>query len=182
MGLDTYDRYPSLSAFLMAFHKYGLFALFCIFAAAITQLRVSNSNSTNTNTTAKEDEEDALLHDNSHNSNGNINILPLVANNISTNSTTLNAAASAWLSDAMSCALLLFFCLTNLGTWLMYWVVTRHHPHQQATAMTLLLGTVGTIYSLLMTAIAFRDQRRRISNIKERDSFILGGYSRDHTI
>ncbi len=171
----------------MAFHKYGLFALFCIFAAAITQLRVSNSNTTNSNTAAKDDEEDPLLHDNSisngnsHNNNININI-PIVANNISTNSTTLNAAASAWLSDAMSCALLLFFCLTNLGTWLMYWVVTRHHPHQQATAMTLLLGTVGTIYSLLMTAIAFRDQRRRISNIKERDSFILGGYSRDHTI
>jgi len=60
-----------------------------------------------------------------------------------------NINVSHWLSDLMTVSIMLFFAMSNLGMYLMFWVATRYHPLEEATATTLLLGTIGAIYSTL---------------------------------
>jgi len=40
IGLDAYDVYPLLSAFVMAFHKYGIFLLFSLWCFQVSQLNL----------------------------------------------------------------------------------------------------------------------------------------------
>jgi len=134
IGLDNYDEYPVLSAALMALHKYGIFAVFCVYAWCITVLKVddSNKNRSENETTPKI----AFSHLQSQD-------------------------LSNWLTDTMTAALVMLFSLSNLGMYIMFWIVTRHHPSQQAIAFTLLVGTTCTCYSLLhlVSSIQMRSQR-----------------------
>ena len=43
--MGDYDSFPLFSAFLMAFHKYGIFGLFCVWSWTITSLKVKESKS-----------------------------------------------------------------------------------------------------------------------------------------
>eukprot|EP01119_Soliformovum_irregulare_P011628 TRINITY_DN2936_c0_g1_i2.p1 TRINITY_DN2936_c0_g1~~TRINITY_DN2936_c0_g1_i2.p1 ORF type:complete len:869 (-),score=182.80 TRINITY_DN2936_c0_g1_i2:122-2692(-) len=44
IGMRAYDHLPALSAFLMTFHKYGIFSLFCVFAFRISKLRMQKDD------------------------------------------------------------------------------------------------------------------------------------------
>jgi hypothetical protein len=46
VGLDSYDSIPALSAFLMAFHKYGLFALFAVYSTQVNHTTTSEDKRT----------------------------------------------------------------------------------------------------------------------------------------
>lgn len=120
VGMDGYDNYPLFSAFLMAFHKYGIFSLYVIYAWRVNML-----------TTIEEDRYSVKT--------------PLTSKNLYKGTKKV----SNWLTDHVACCLVLFFSMTNLGSYLMWWVASRFHPIQQATASTLLIGIMGCIFSSL---------------------------------
>jgi predicted MFS family arabinose efflux permease len=120
VGMDGYDHYPLFSAFLMAFHKYGIFSLYAIYAWRANLLA----------TTEEEERRNAKF--------------PLLSNG---NQLIRGSKVSDWLTDHASFCIALLFSMTNLGTYLMWWIVTKHHPTEQATASTLLIGIMGIIFS-----------------------------------
>lgn len=131
IGLDTYDFYPNLSAFMMTFHKYGIFSLFCVYAWQIIRLQISDTK-----------EEKSILH------SRNSNVFQI----------------SAWLSDLMTAAIMLLFVMTNLGMYLMLWIATRHHPQEQATATTLLVGVIGSVYTFFHLVSSFQRPSQLTAN------------------
>jgi len=128
IGMNAYDLYPGLSAFLMAFHKYGIFSLLAIFAFHSGQLKIR-----------EEEGKDVLAFPD-------------------------YTKISHWLADLMTCAILLLYSLINLGLYLMLWAISRFHPNEQATSMTLLIGVMGAIYSVLHIRQAYKDSSAQQSH------------------
>eukprot|EP01114_Cavostelium_apophysatum_P005081 TRINITY_DN1568_c0_g1_i1.p1 TRINITY_DN1568_c0_g1~~TRINITY_DN1568_c0_g1_i1.p1 ORF type:complete len:876 (-),score=228.98 TRINITY_DN1568_c0_g1_i1:1299-3926(-) len=122
VGLNAYDVYPGLSAFLMAFHKYGIFALFAVFGWQVSQLRT------------REDEKPDTLY-------------------------AEMTKISQWLADAMTAALLLLYALINLGTYIMFWSMSRYHPQEQAASMTLLVGIMSAFYCALHAISSYQEAK-----------------------
>lgn len=46
VGFGVYDNFPVLSAFLMTFHKYGIFSLFCVYGWLVSELKVKEEDET----------------------------------------------------------------------------------------------------------------------------------------
>lgn len=145
IGMDgCYDCHPNFSAFLMAYHKYGIFALVCVYAWKMSQppvlLVYHEKRQEDIEMLGTSKAQGRLLGFTYH-------IIPL--------------------------SVLFLFSGTGLGLHVMLQTVTRHHPFEQASAMTLLVGTFGTLFSLLhvvhFAAYQFWNSRDKKSR------FIYGG-------
>jgi len=142
VGLDAYDFYPVLSAFLMSFHKYGVFSLFCVFAWQLVQLHVYAGG---TSMDYKQSEKYVKQF----------------------HSYQSNFYVQHWLADLMTASLILYFSMANLGMYLMFWIATRYHPVEEATATTILLGVMGTIYSVFHMIHTYQTQTNKAQPIEK---------------
>ena len=91
IGLDNYDEYPVLSAALMAIHKYGIFAVFCVYAWSISVLKLEDKPRSETDAAAPR-----------------VSFSPPQTQDMAN-----------WLTDTMTAALVLLFALCNLGMYIM---------------------------------------------------------------
>ena len=125
VGLDgCYDCHPGFSAWLMTYHKYAIFGLLSIFLFTVTHPIKLNQKLL----IKEKEEEEEIVKNNEKNYNNDESLLLV----------TLDV--------------LLFFSFTSLGVSLMIQAVTRHHPFEQGSAMGLLIGTFGIVYSFCNVA------------------------------